>query len=219
MAAEQGKMWYTVAVARLANITAGGTADGGGSFMEMLNHNKMARRRFIGVAAGAVASGIAIAAKGETKREMDVVGFSCAVLLSIIFIILSSFVFLSFKPELLISELSVEQKDVASRLLLILACSTPVLGLLRVTQVIYSIRVVDYEFQFIQLIANLVKIASTYYFFSHGNYNVVGYFLFVQIMNLLVLIVSWFLLKSNHNYKLFIFLKTIRFSKEIFNEV
>ena len=37
--------------------------------MEMLSQNKMARRRFIGVAAGAVASGIAIAAKGETKMK------------------------------------------------------------------------------------------------------------------------------------------------------
>ena len=158
-------------------------------------------------------------AKGEKKREMEVVGFSCAVLLSIVFIIFVSFAFLSFNPELLISQLSVEQKNVASRLLLILACSTPVLGLLRVTQVIYSIRVIDYEFQFVQLIANLIKIASIYYFFRHGNYNVVGYFLFVQGMNLIVLIVSWYLLKRKHNYKLSEFLKTIRFSKDIFNEV
>lgn len=157
--------------------------------------------------------------RGEPKEEIKVIGFTNFILLVFLLLFSIGFLILSFHPELLIKNLaSGKQESIASSLLLILALFTPVTLLQRLLQMIFGIRLEDYVIQRTNIVASLLKILSVLFFFKNGQYNIVGYFLFTQIVNLIAALVTLLLARIRYNYDFKSLLKSIHFNKSVFSK-
>lgn len=157
--------------------------------------------------------------KGDKIGEIKNIGFSSFVLLLILIIFSFSFIFLSFYPDFLIKGMiqNSEQYNIASKILKILAIFTPVTFFQRISQMIFAIRLEDFIAQRINIISNLIKIVSVYYFFRNSSYNIIGYFFFIQFMNLIASLSTLFLAKKRYNFDFKALINSISFNKEIFN--
>jgi O-antigen/teichoic acid export membrane protein len=158
-------------------------------------------------------------ARGETNQEIHVIGFTSFIL--VIFLLLFSMVlfYLSLHPWVLIKNLTAgEESWIASALLMILALSTPVTFLQRVAQMIFGIRLEGYVIQRTNIIASLISILSVLWFFNNEQYHIVGYFFFVQMVNLLAAIISWIIALNRYNYNFKLLTTSIRFSKALFSK-
>lgn len=158
-------------------------------------------------------------ARGETKQEIEVIGFTNFILLIFLLIFSVVFFYFSLNPEVLIKNLVPgKEMSVASLLLLILALFTPITLLQKILQMIFGIRLEDYIIQRTNIVANLVKISSVLWFFRNGQYNIVGYFLFVQIVNLLATIITLIIARQRYNYDFKALMTSIRFKKVVFSK-
>ena len=81
---------------------------------------------------------------------------------------------------------------------------------------IYGIRLEDYIIQRTNIVASLLKIISVLWFFRNGEYHIVGYFLYVQIINFLAALITLFIAKKRYNYDFKFLLKSIHFNKNVF---
>lgn len=156
-------------------------------------------------------------AKKERTGEMKVIGF--AVFILIIFLVIFSVVFfiLSLNPNLLVNNLeSSSDKLVASYLLLIIAFSTPTTMFQRLAQSIYGIRIEEYIVHRFNIFANILKILSVLWFFRTGHYNIVSYFLFIQIVNFFISLMILVIAHKRYDYNFRELIKYVRFNKNIF---
>ena len=172
---------------------------------------------------GFLSSGAKYAAEyyinGDYKSEIKVIGFT-AFFMAIIFIIVDLIVlFLAIKPQILIPELIVdsEQYIIAKKLLFLLAAGCPCIICQRVLQVIYIVRVEEYKFQRILICGNIFRILSILFFFGSGSYNIIGYYFFYQIVNLLINLVALCDIKK-YGYKYRDFIQSFKFDKQIFSQ-
>ena len=158
-------------------------------------------------------------AKKNRNEEMRYIGFGGFILLIFTLICTLIFYFFAIHPELLIKSLDTQEKNkIASQLLLILAIFTPLTILQRMSSMIFDIRLDGYINQRLSLLSSLVSILSTFYFFRNGNYDIIGYFLFSQILNFIVIIITFYLAKSMYNYKLKLLFKNVRLNFEIYKK-
>lgn len=157
-------------------------------------------------------------AQKDYSEATRVTGFVLFILLVAVIPLFAIFVLFSCHPTLLIKDLhDSQQLAVASRLLLILALFAPVGAIgQRFLQLVYGTRLEDYLYQRINILGNSLKIASVFYFFTAGRYDIVGYFLFCQIISLLCIAIAAFLAKKRYKYDFLLLLKSLRFSKKIF---
>lgn len=157
--------------------------------------------------------------RGDRQGEIELVGFSHFILLIFVLILSVVFLFLSFRPELLIKGIEPgEQTHVAKGLLLILALFSPTIIVQRALQMIFGIRIQDYILQRINIVGNLIKIASVFYFFKEEHYDIVGYFLFIQLVNLICAFIGVFQAKKCYNYNFILLLSHFKFNSVIFNK-
>lgn len=155
--------------------------------------------------------------KGQIHEEQKIIGFTSFILLILLIILSIIFLVISYYPEFLINNFSsVHQQKIASNLLFILAIFTPVTFLQRLLQIIFCIRLEEYLIQRINVIANLLKIASVLWFFKNNDYNIIGYFLFIQIANLIATLITMYIAKLRYNYDFISLFKSLRFNKLIF---
>jgi O-antigen/teichoic acid export membrane protein len=158
-------------------------------------------------------------AKGEIKEEIKVIGFTNFILLIFLLLFSIGFLILSFQPERLVNGLTTaKQISIASSLLLILAIFTPVTLLQRLLQMIFGIRMEDFIVQRTTIIASLLRILSVLWFFKNGKYDIVGYFLFFQIVNLLAAVFTLIIAKKRYNYNFRTLFKAVRFDKAVYNK-
>lgn len=156
-------------------------------------------------------------AKGEREEEIKVIGFTNFILLIFLFLFSIGFFILSFHPEFLIKDLEPgKQVTLASSLFLILAIFTPVTLLQRLLQMIFGIRLEDYIVQRTNIFASFLKILSVLWFFRNGEYNIIGYFLFMQIVNLLAALLTLLIARKRYKYDFKALLKSIHFNKDVF---
>jgi O-antigen/teichoic acid export membrane protein len=156
-------------------------------------------------------------AKGQRKEEINVIGFTNFILLVFLLLFSAGFFILSLQPELLIKNLLPgKQETIASSLLLILALFTPVTLLQRLLQMIFGIRLEDYIIQRTNVVASLLKIISVLWFFREGQYNIVGYFLFTQIINLTAAMLTILIARKRFSYDFIALIKSIHFNKIVF---
>lgn len=157
-------------------------------------------------------------AKSNLESEQKIVGFSGFILF--VFVLICSFVFLylGFNPKKLIPTLNFEEVEIASKLLIILAFSSPIVVLQRITQMIFSIRIDDYIFQRIKILGSIAKITSVLYFFREGVYNIVGYYLFMQIVNFVVSLLALKIANRRYSYNLTHLFRAFKFNKETFDK-
>ncbi len=173
----------------------------------------------IGFVSSGIKYGSEYYAQRLLKKEILITGFSLFIL-SFFVLILGFLLFvISFYPEMLITKLKVENVPIAHNLLLILSFSAPIVILQKFVQIVYVIRVSTYINQYISIFFNIIKIGSVFIFFSNGVYDIVGYFTFFQLMNLLAAVVSIIIFKRKYpRYNLLFLLKSFRFNRIIFNQ-
>ena len=157
-------------------------------------------------------------AKGNRKEEIDVLGFTGAILLLMIAPFSIAMIYFSFHPEMVLSELSHEGREIARKILLILGIVLPFQIILeRLVQTIVIIRIKDYVFLRIKVIFNLVKTGSVFYFFSNKEYMIVEYFLFITLLMITSAVLVLLVIRKSENYNFIDLLKAIKLNKKQFN--
>lgn len=156
----------------------------------------------------------------ELKKEMGMIGFTGFIMLVIFIVFSLGLLFLAFFPKILIPELvdGSHNFEVARWLLVILAFASPAIIGQRILTMVFTIRVEDYKFQRIVVIGSILKILSVFLFFTGGHYDIIGYYLVFQIINVLI-VVTGFIYITTYGYNLVDFIKSFRFDKAIFDKV
>lgn len=158
-------------------------------------------------------------AKGDIKNEIKTIGFSNFILLIFLSVFTISFLVFSSNPSILVKGINgTLENETASSLFLILAAFSPTIILQRITQMIFSVRLEDYIIQRTNIFGNLLKIASVFWFFKEDSYNIVGYFLFSQIISFITAVLTLYLAKIRYNYNIRSLIKSIRFDKEVWKK-
>lgn len=158
-------------------------------------------------------------AKGDKEEEVKVIGFTNFILLIFLLLFSIGFFVLSQQPELLVKGIdTINQKYVASSLLLILAVFTPTTLLQRLLQMIFGIRMEDFIIQRTNIIGSVFKIVSVLWFFRAGKYDIVGYFLFTQIVNFIAALITLFIARKRYNYNFRSLFRSIYFNKAVFDK-
>lgn len=159
-------------------------------------------------------------AKNDFESEIKITSFTGFVFL-IFVIFISFFLFLlSINPNIIISKInSNNELIIAKQLLIILACSSPIIVGQRILQLIYSIRVQDFIFQRFSVIGNVIKVCSIYFFFNEYHYYIVYYFLFTQIVNLGIVLSSYLYLRFKVKYNFQLFIKNFKFTITTYSKV
>ena len=157
-------------------------------------------------------------AKNDRNTEIRLLGFIGAILLLMTIPFSLSMIFFSFQPDMLIHNLTENGKDISKSILLILGTLLPFQIILqRLVQSILIIRIKDYISLRIDVIFNLVKVGSVFYFFSENSYQLVEYFLFVNAITILSSLVILFIIKINENYDFLLLFKSIKVKKKEYN--
>ena len=158
-------------------------------------------------------------AKGNKEEEIKVIGFTNFILLVFLILFSIGFFVLSRQPELLVKGIdTVNQHYIASSLLLILAVFTPTTLLQRLLQMIFGIRMEDFIVQRTNIIGSVFKILSVLWFFREGKYDIVGYFLFTQIINFIATLISLLIARKRYQYNFKLLLSCIYFNKAVYDK-
>jgi O-antigen/teichoic acid export membrane protein len=159
-------------------------------------------------------------ARGERDEEVKILAFISFILLLFLFLLMVVFFYFSINPQLLLKGLQTPANTkIASTLISILASFAPFIVLQRATQIIFGVRLEDYLSQRVFVIANLIKIASVLYFFKTGDYQIVSYFLFCQIVNAVSYILCLLIAKRKYDYNFLLFFQALRFNKLIYRKI
>ena len=152
------------------------------------------------------------------EEEIKIVGFVGFVLLLFVVIFALSVSVIAFNPGILIKNINIAAElRIASNLLFILALFSPVIIFQRILDIIYGIRLEQFIQQRIMIAASVMKILSVFYFFQNARYDIVGYFLFCQIVNLSAILLCLIIAKIRYKYNFIVFFESFKFSRKIFN--
>lgn len=156
--------------------------------------------------------------KNDIVEEQRVIGFAGFILFLLIALYSIFIIITAFNPAILIKNINDPREiSVASKLLLILAATSPTFVLQRVLQVIFAIRLKDYFFQRAVIFTNVLKIAIAFILFSsHNSYPIVTYFLASQLCNVVSLVFGLYIAKKRFKYPILSLFKFFRFSKTAF---
>lgn len=158
--------------------------------------------------------------KNDRKAEMDLLGFTGAILILMIIPFSIGMVYLSFNPEILINEISDDTRSISSSIFLILAIVLPIQIIIqRLVQSILIIRVKDFISMKIDLFFNIIKILSVFYFFSEDLYRIVDYFLFITLISILSSLFIIYKIKKLENYDFLYLIKSIKLKGNIYKMI
>lgn len=155
---------------------------------------------------------------GKRKDEVEVLAFGSFIIFLVSLFLSSFYLLLSFKPGMIIN--GIEESPyigTAKSLFLWMAVLAPFISLNRLVGCIYTIRVESYINQFINIIGSILRILSVFYFFTGGRYDVVSYFVFIQIVPIICSIVSIIVAKNRYSYSLRFLIRSFRWNKRCYN--
>ncbi|MDR0676862.1 MAG: hypothetical protein LBF97_07500 [Elusimicrobiota bacterium] len=156
--------------------------------------------------------------KNNQKHEIKIISFSLFIFF--IFIMLFSIILLVFiyKPDLIIKNIENNPLilKISKQLLSICLISIYLNILSKFINLVLDIRLENYIFYRIYVIGNILKILSVFYFFYNSKQNIVGYYLFYQIMDFFVYMFCILKIKKLYNYNIKLFIKSFHFSKRLF---
>ncbi len=159
-------------------------------------------------------------AKNETREEIRVLGFTHFVFFLIVVLISLVFFILGLEPSLLIKNISTElERETARSLLFILAAFSPFVVFQRYVLLIFSVRLQEYKVQRVITIGNIIKIFSVFIFFSNGHYDIIGYYLTFNIINVIITIINLLQVKYSLGIRLIEIIKSFKFDKQVFIKV
>ena len=158
-------------------------------------------------------------AQKKLEEEIKIVGFVGFILLLFVIIFALSVSGIAFNPGILIKNINIAAElRIASNLLFILALFSPVIIFQRILDIIYGIRLEQFIQQKIMIAASVMKILSVFYFFQNSRYDIVGYFLVCQMINVVALLSCAIIAKIRYQYNFIVFFKAFKFSKPMFNK-
>lgn len=155
--------------------------------------------------------------RGDTKQEIQIVGFTTCALLLFCILVAGCLLPLAINPALLISNLH-NCRGIASQLIFILIFSSPFVIFKRICSVVFTVRIEQYKYNTIVLFSQILKILSVLYFFGHGKYMIVEYYFFTQVVDFISAIVLLLYVVIIYKYGILYF-KNIRLTKHIWNLV
>ena len=121
-------------------------------------------------------------ALGDRDKEYKILGFTIFVMGAFITLIASGFLYLSYHPELVIKDINgAENIEIAHKLFMIMSIFSYMTVFQKINALVYGIRVEDYRYQRLLIIASTIKIISVFYFFNES-YDIVGYLLFFNLL-------------------------------------
>lgn len=156
-------------------------------------------------------------AKGNRNEEINILGFTGAILLFMALPFSIAMIYFSFDPQMIINDLSNEGQRIAGGIFLIIGILSPFQVIIqRLVQSILIIRIKDYISLRIDVVFNILKIASVFFFFSKDKYLLVEYFLFISLMTIFSSLLVLVMIYKSENYDFIKLLKSIRLSKKYY---
>lgn len=173
---------------------------------------------------GFVSAGIKYAgeayARGEHENELKFYGLSGSILFIFVSIIAAVYFLFSYNPSLLIKDIgNSAYLSIASKLLFIQAFFSFNTVLQRYVSGVFQVRIKQYVFQRINIVGALIKIGSVFYFFGAGKYDIVGYYLFIKIVELLTLIVGVWVIHAQYKLSFFNYLRAFKFDNKVYQKL
>jgi O-antigen/teichoic acid export membrane protein len=157
-------------------------------------------------------------ALNDVKNEIKMLSFVHFIMFVFLIICICIILFFSCKPNIIIPDLDVSSTTVASSLFFILGVTSPFILLQRYAQSVFTIRIQDDIYQKIDLAVNILKIGCVYFFRENNSVDIVSYFIFIQVLNLLTVIISFGFIKYIYKYDLKLIFKSFRFDLAIYNK-
>ena len=159
-------------------------------------------------------------ARNNRKEELEIFGFTAAILILMTLPFAILMLFFSFNPDLLMTGLSEKGRGIIGRIFFIFATVLPFQIIIqRLVQSILIIRIKDYISMRIDVFFNLIKLGSVFFFFTADAYLIVEYYLFTSLITLLSSVIILMVIKKYEDYDFLFFLKSIRFRKKEFSLV
>lgn len=156
--------------------------------------------------------------QGRRKDEIEVLSFGGFVLFSVALLLSIFYFVLSYNPELLIKGINESPNfDIARKLFFWMAVFSPFTALSRLATSIYAVRVENYINSFINILGYTLRILSVFYFFSSGKYEIVQYFVFIQVVPIACSIVSLFVAHKRYEYDLLELANSFKWNKRSFD--
>jgi len=156
-------------------------------------------------------------AREDRTEEIKIFGFTAAILLLMILPFSVGMIYFSFHPEMVIHGLSEKGQQIASDIFLIIGLLLPFKIILqRLVQSILIIRIKDFVSLRVDIVFNLLKILSVFFFFSKGRYMLVEYFLFSTLLTIFSSLIILVIIKRTENYDFILLFKSIRLTKKYY---
>lgn len=159
-------------------------------------------------------------ARKDMEEEIKIMGFVSFILFIFVLLYTFAIIFIAVDPRILIRNLnSQEEFKIASRLLWIMAFFSPTVIFQRFLQTVCGVRLEDFIYQRISILSSAIKLVSVFYFFHSAHYDIVGYFFFSQLINLLGSIFTVFIIKTRYHYDFSLLIRSLKFSVKIYKKM
>ncbi len=173
---------------------------------------------------GFIASGVKYAGESYAKNDHDdllsIIGFSTFIFFVFLFLISIVLLVFAYNPNIIIKNISNEAEFlIARKLLFILAIFAPMTALQKTSNLLTSVRLEDYIFQRIVIVANLTKIATVFYFFNSKRSDIVGFFFASQLITFLFNAIGFFYVKNRYKINLRNYFAKFKFDKKIYDRL
>jgi O-antigen/teichoic acid export membrane protein len=154
----------------------------------------------------------------DKDEEIKILSFVHFILLVVVIVYAILLFFVYLNPKLIFNNLTSTDFNLAKKLILIFIYFSPVIVMQRFVSAVFGIRLDDYIQQYVEIVSNLIKIASTFYFFHGVTYNIVGYILFIQTLNFISSFIGIIMIKLKYQYDFLLVIKSFNFNKKIFDK-
>lgn len=154
--------------------------------------------------------------KKELKQEIKIIAFALFILAIFVGLILFFLAFVAINPSLIIKTSNLYDLKIASQLICILIAFAPVIIIQKLNVLVFSIRIEDYIYQAIDVVFNSIKIGIIGFFVKSSNYDIVGYYISIQLLTLLSSLIAVAIIKKRYHYQLRYVVKQFRFSKDVY---
>ena len=156
----------------------------------------------------------------NNRRELEYTGFVMAFSLAT-WVLFGLFIlgFLYFYEHVKLVSSPAEIVTFFRNVMLTLLAFSPVMAVRRVLQTFFSIRLEDYYFRLFFSIGSVFKIISAFFLVHDHPSGVYHYFLFGNVVDLLLVIYCFYFICHRYNYTLGEIIRHTKFDKKIYNEV
>ena len=154
---------------------------------------------------------------GDIDTERKYVGTSLLIYIVVCIILLLGASLCIVYPELVIKGVrnSSDTLLISRKLLFVFTLSIPITILEKFTSFIYSIRLEEFRIQRILIFGSIIKIASVPLVFFNEKYDIVGYYLFTQLVQLLCFTYILYISKRI-GYGFLCFFKIMKYDRQTF---